>query len=244
MKKFLLIAGVVLIAVFVVFVFLLVSNLNGLVAKAIEKGGSEATQTEVAVGGVDISLRDGRGSIKGLTVASPDGYAARTAISLGDIVLDIDIESLRNDPIVLDEVRIQAPVVNAEITKDGQLNISELRRRVEEYAAKAVKGGGESSGSEKRIRIERFVFEQGRVTIDASALGMEKRTIDLPEIRLEDVGGSAGAPPGEIAKIVLATLAERTGNEITGSGLDRLINEKLGGSAVDRAKELLKKFGG
>lgn len=244
MKKLLLIAGIVVIVAIVIVVVLLVSNLNGLVAKAIEKGGSEATQTKVGVGGVDISLREGRGSIKGLEIASPEGYTARTAISLGDIIVDIDVESLRNDPIVLDEVRIQAPVVNAEITKDGRLNISELRRRVEEYAAKAVKGGGESSGSAKRIRIERFVFEQGRVTIDASALGMEKRTIDLPAMRLEDVGGSAGAPPGEIAKIVLAAFAEKTGDEIAGSGLDRLINEKLGGSVGDRAKELLKKIGG
>lgn len=244
MKKFLLIAGAVVIAAIVIVAVLLVSNLNGLVAKAIEKGGGEATRTKVSVGGVAISLRDGRGSIKGLEIASPEGYAARTAISLGDIVVDIDVESLRNDPIVLDEVRIQAPVVNAEIAKDGRVNINELRSRVEEYAAKAVTGGGGSGGPQKRIRIQRFVFEQGRVTIDASALGMEKRTIELPEMRLEDVGGSAGAPPGEIAQIVLATFAEKTGDEIAGSGLDRLINEKLGGSAGDRAKDLLKKFGG
>ena len=242
MKK-LLIAGVVAIVLVIVIVFLLLSNLDSLIAKTIEKHGSDVTQTRVRVSGVHISLRDGRGSIRGLQVANPEGFQARTAFSLDDITVDIDIKGIRENPVIIDEIRIQAPVVNAEITKSGTSNIDEFRKRIQAYTAGAGGEGGESGKGTKRIRIERFVFERGRVEFDASALGLEKRTIELPEIRLEDVGGSDGAPPDEIARIVLTEVAGKAASAITGSELDRLVDEKLGGSLKDKVKGLLEKIG-
>ena len=243
MKKIIIgVVAIVLIAIVVVVVFVL-SNLNSLVAEAIEKHGSEVTNTSVRVSGVDISLREGRGSIKGLRVASPGGFTAADAFSLSDITVDIDIKSVREEPIVLDEIRIQAPVVNAEITKTGSSNIDELRKQVQAHTAGTGGGSSESSGETKRIRINKFVFEKGRIEVDASALGLEKRTVVLPEIRLNNVGGKNGAPPDEITKIILTAVAKQVASEIAGSEVDRLIKEKLGGSVTDKAKELLKKIG-
>ncbi len=242
MKK-LLMAAIVAAAVIVVIVLVGLSKLDSLVAKMIEKYGGDATQTEVRVAGVDISLRDGRGSIKGLEIESPEGFGARTALSLGDIVVDIDVKSIREEPIVIDEIRVRAPVVSAEITKTGSSNIDELRKRVQAYAAGTGGEGGESRGETKRIRIARFVFEEGRIEVDASALGIEKRTIVLPEIRLDDVGGASGAPPDEIARIILTTVAGKATSEIADSEIDRLIKEKLGGSVTDKVKDLMDKVG-
>lgn len=243
MKKIFSIAAIVVIVLIVVAVIVLLSNLNSLVAKVIEKNGSDVTQTKVSVSGVDISIREGRGSIKGLLVASPDGFKARNAFSLDDIVVDIDIKSVRETPIVIDEIRIQAPIVNAEITKNGASNINELRKRVQAYTAGATEESGESSGGSTRIRITKFVFEKGRIEVDASALGLEKRTIVLPEIRLSDVGGASGAPPDQIAKVILTTVAKKVTAEIASSELDRLVKEKLGESITDKAKGILDKIG-
>lgn len=243
MKKILIIAGVVVIVLIAVAVIFLFSNLNSLVAKAIEKHGSDVTQTNVSVSGVDISFREGRGSIKGLHVASPDGFKARNAFSLDDIIVDIDIKSVRENPVVIDEIRIQAPIVNVEIMKTGASNIDELRKRVEAYTGGTTGEGGESSGDVTRVRIKKFVFEKGRIELDASALGLEKRTIVLPEIRLNDVGGTNGAPPDEIARIILTTVAKNVTAEIAGSEVDRLIKDKLGDSITDKAKSLLEKIG-
>jgi uncharacterized protein involved in outer membrane biogenesis len=241
-KKIVIIAAVVVVLIVVVSYFLL-SNLNSIVAAAIEKKGSEVTQTDVSVSGVEIALRDGRGSIKGLRIANPDKFQAPYAFSLEGITLDIDIKSLSEDPVVIEEIRIQTPIVIAEIAKTGASNIEELRKRVQAYTAGSSGESGESDGPAKRIRIEQFIFEKGSIEVDASALGIEKRAVALPEIRLSNVGGADGAPSGEIAKILLAALAGKAASEVAGSELNRLIEEKLDGSITDKAKKLLEKIG-
>ncbi len=241
MKK-LLIAGAAAIALVAVLALALLSNLDSLVAKAIEKHGSDATQTRVQVSGVDISLRQGRGSVRGLRVESPEGFESRTAFSLEDVSIDIDVKSVREDPLVIDEIRIQTPVVNAEVTKTGASNIETLRKQMQSRAAARARDGGDAGGKIKRIRIEKLVVEKGSVNIDASALGLEKRTIALPPIRLADIGGADGAPSEEIARIILTAVTKNVSSEIAGSEVNRLIAEKLKGSLADKAKGLLEKI--
>jgi len=234
---------VVLVAGGVAGGYYFLSNLNSLVAGAIETHGSKVTDTDVGVSGVDISLREGRGSITGLRVASPDGFAARDAFSLGDITVDIDLGSVREDPIVIDEIRIQAPVINAELSESGASNIDELRKRVQAYTARS--SGSDNSGAERKIRIKKFVFEEGRVALDASRIGIDKREIALPEIYLTDIGGSEGATPDEIAQIIVTTVAKNVTSEIASSELDHLIKKQLGEDTVkDRVSSLIKKIGG
>lgn len=240
MKKIIIIGVVVLVvAVAAIVIFYLASNLNSLIAAAIEKHGSDVMDTNVSVSGVDISIREGRGSITGLQVANPDGFKANDAFSLGDITVDLDLGSVREDPIVIEEVRIQAPVVNVEVTKTGESNIDELRKRIKAHSGSS---GESADGDEKKIRIKKFVFEKGRIEVDASALGIDNRTLDLPEIHLNNVGGTNGAPPDQIAKVIFGEVAKKVGSEIASSEVNRLIQDQLGGSLSDKAKGLLKKI--
>ena len=241
MKKLLVIALVVIVLI-VAFVVFFLSNLNSLVADAIEKNGSEVTQTSVSVTGVDISLRDGRGSIEGLNIASPEGFEAENVFSLDDITVGIDINSLRGEPIVINEIRIKAPVIYAEINKAGASNIDELRKKVQEYIPQSTGESGESEKQDKLILIRQFVFEKGSIKVNASALGLEKRTVVLPEIMLKDVGGPGGATPDKITGIILTAVAKKAASEIGGSEINRLIEEKLGGEIKDKAKGLLDKI--
>jgi uncharacterized protein involved in outer membrane biogenesis len=242
MKKLLIAAIVIIVVLIAAAVLLLFSNLDKLVAKGIEKYGSEATGTRVSVSGVHISLREGRGSIRGLRVASPDGFKVRTVLALEGITVAVDIKSVREDPIVIGEIRIKAPVVNAEITKTGDSNIEELRKHVKARAGASGGERGDSGTATKKLRVERFVFEEGRIEVDATALGLEKKTIVLPEIRLHDVGGAGGAAPEEIAAVILKAVAGKATSEIAGSEVDRLIKERLGGSTADKAKGLIEKI--
>ncbi len=240
MKKVLIISAVVIVLV-VAGVYLLISNLDSLIAQMIEKSGSEATGTKVSVAGVDISLKEGRGSVMDLTVGNPEGFSPGEAFSLDDITLDIDVNTIREDPIVIEEIRVSAPVVFAEITESGSSNIEKLQKNIRERSrGKASEGGGKEG---KRVAIRRFIFEKGRIEVDASALGVKKRTIDLPGIRLDRIGGEEGAYPADIAGVILKEIVQRTAYAIGRSEVEDIIEKNLEKSGAAKAKKLLDRIG-
>ena len=87
------IAAVVVLLLIAGGLYYFLSSLNELVASAIESSGSEVTGTRVSVSGVDISLREGRGSIRGLRIANPAGFSG-DAVSFSDITIVIDTFSM------------------------------------------------------------------------------------------------------------------------------------------------------
>ena len=223
---------------------LLVSNLDSVIAKLIESEGSRVTGTEVAVSGVKVSLKEGSGAITGLTIASPEGFAPQHAFALGGIRLDLDLGSLRADPVVIDEIRVSDPQVTAQILADGTSNILTLQKQVEQFAAahggNGTRGGGTAAPQDsKRIRIKRFVFDGGRIALDASALGDKQRVVALPAFTLTDLGGAAGAAPDEIAQAVVGALTRKAAQAIAASGIKQKAGEVLEGEA----KGLLDKIG-
>ncbi len=228
------------------------SNINSLIAGLIEKYGCQVVGTPVTVSGVEIKIRDGSGAIDNLSIANPTGYSNQAAFSLGNITLDIDIESLRQEPIIIDEIRISAPLVNAEFNQEAASNINDLRKAVQDYIAPYTVAGrsagsasgdaSESSDEAKLIRIKKFTFEKGKIEIDASALGAEKQTIDLPKIELTNIGGAAGALPDQIAKEVVTAMAKKAASEIARSEAKKLLEEHLGGSLEEKAKGILDKL--
>jgi hypothetical protein len=240
MKKVLIVVAVVVVLI-AAGIFLILSNLDALVEKAIEKHGSTVTQTGVSVSGVKLSLREGRGTINGLRIENPDGYGALNAFSLDDITLDIDIESLGSDPIVIDEIRIVAPEIYVEVTTDGSTNITDLRKNVQESLGEGSEGGsGGSEGNEKRILIRKFVFDGGKIELDATALGQEKRTLQLPGITMNDIGGPGGFYPDQITAVILDRVIERVASAVAKAGVREAAEKKLDSEAkklLDRVKD-------
>jgi len=241
-KKMIGIVVAVLVVAVGIGVWQMLDNLNALVAKAIEKYGSQATGTAVAVNGVDIGLREARGSISGLTVAEPDGFGGGDVFALGDVEVDLDLESVTKDPIVIEKILVRAPEVNAVFDAQGGSNLETLRKRL------GVDGGGGSAGgAEKKIRIKSFVFEQGRIGVDASALGLEPRTVDLPRIALTDIGGAAGTDGAGVARAVVDAVVRTALQQVASSGVKGAVEDKLRGeldkAVGDEAKKLLKGLG-
>jgi len=89
----LLVAGLVILFAIAAF-WLLVENLDGLVRHAIESSASAATGTPVHVGDVAISLKEGRGSITGLTIANPPGFSGKPLLTVETIDIRLDPAAL------------------------------------------------------------------------------------------------------------------------------------------------------
>lgn len=151
--------------------FFLSSNLDKIVAVAIEKYGSEATGTKVAVSSVRIPLKAGEGSIRNLSIGNPPGFSTASAVHPETITVAVDTGSVTRNPVVIDRVMISAPRIIYEIDESGRTNIDAIRSRVEAAEDEAEDEDSyrtrrrRKDGGEKRILIKSLVIANGEVTV-------------------------------------------------------------------------------
>jgi len=226
MKKFLI--GVSVLAVIIVggltFVW---SNLDGIVKDAIQTYGSEATKTQVSVADVKLDLKAGKASISGLTVANPAGFTDPNIFALGKISTKIDISTIRQNPIVIDEIIISAASVIYEINKAGTSNIDLLKKNLGGSSAKAKPAADKAEGGEElKMIIRKLVVEGSKAKVRIAALGDAEQTVNLPRIQLTDVGKkSGGATAAEVAQILSSKLVGNVKGAVTSLGVNRYLGK-------------------
>ncbi len=223
-------AGILLLLILIAGAgYYLFANLDSYIKAAIEKYGSQATQTAVTVGSVSLSLSSGSGGISGLSVANPAGYSAPAAISLGSIALQLDTGTLAgNGPITVESVVISQPQITYEVKGLGQgSNLQTIQRNVQGYAGSDAAQAPAPNGAPARKEIIRdLTITGGQVTVLAPTLG--KTLVEpLPPIHLTDLGGADGATPAQIGAQVLNIIADKAA--VAGA---TALTKQLGGGAV------------
>lgn len=238
MKKITL--GIVLVVIIAIAaaILYLFSNLDALVKAAIEKYGSEATQTAVRVDRVRIKLTEGDGAVYGLTVANPDGFETPNAVSLGETGLGIDLQSLKQEPYIIKHVTVRAPKIVFEVNQDKQTNLNALKKNL---AVSGTDGTRTRPEEEKaategpRLVIRRLTFEQGLIAAKLTPLNKDYE-LKLPSLNMRDLGGTQGATPAELAKEILRRLTDAARAEIKKQGIDAEL-DKLKAEAEARVEE-------
>ena len=182
---------------------------------------------------VQIKLTEGDGKIYGLTVANPGGFSQQPAFSLGEIGLGIDLDSLKEEPYVINHITVRAPQVLVEVNEDKKTNLNELKKNLP--AGKSTKKESpqsEGSGKEPRLIIKRLTFEQGQIA--AKVIPLKKDyDLKLPAINMTNLGGSQGATPTELSKEILKRLTDAATAEIKKKGIDAEL-DKLKAQAQER----------
>ena len=239
-RKGLIITLVVLAVLIAVVIGYLLTNLNFLVKSAIEKYGSQATQTAVRVKGVRISLKDGSGSIQGLTVGNPKGFDLPHAFSLGEIGVDINLKSLTTDEIGIDEIIVRSPEIFVEVNAEKKNNLMEIKNNLPsgtggESAKKAPEKKGDK-GKETRLFIRRILFAEAQVTAIVVPMDNKEYRFKMGAIEMRDLRGT----PGQIAVQVLNRLTQQALAEVKKKGVGQAVDQ-LGDKAKSQVEDQTKK---
>ena len=241
MKQKLIIAVIAVLIVITGLFLYLYNNVDSIVKNGIERYGTDVCGTKVSVGSVDISLKSGRGTIRGLRVANPDGFSHDSVVELGDAIVAIDIGSINRDPIVITEIRVKSPLVSAEVDEKLGTNIGKIRGHVQQYQARAAKPAGkQDAGFEKRIAIRSFVIELGTLKADATRVGREKGQWEMPPIELSNLGGERGVRPEAIAKVISVALFTRA-EQVAAEHVKAAAVQQIKNEAQKKLDEILKK---
>lgn len=247
------VGAVAIIAVIVAGVFVYVlSNLNDLVKTAVEELGSEATKTTVSLREADISLRQAKGALRGLTIGNPPGFKTDSALSLGEVSVTLDPASIGEKVIVLKEVVIAQPQVTYEVGQAGA-NLTAIKRNIEARATSSgaqppapggqngtEAGAGDAGAETYKVIIENLYVRDGDVSVAADLLGERRARADLPDIHMKDVGkGKGGATPAEVAEVLIAQIeqsASKAVGTIDGGALMKQLEDaiKLDPQAIQR----------
>ncbi len=222
--------GVVVLVVLVVGVLAyLWSSLDAIVAAAIEKYGSQATQTEVRVDSVKLVLAEGSGAISGLSVGNPPGFSAPHVFTLGKISTELDINSLGRDPVVINEIYVGAPQVSFEINDQGKANVKVLQDNLGSSASAEPSAEPGQTKGEVRLVIRRLVIEGGSLDAKVAALPGKDKTATLPRIELRNIGEKQGGATGsEVARVVLNELIRQVGTTVAKLGVNQYLDKKVG----------------
>ena len=249
MKKIFIGLLLVIIIAIAAGLYYVLTNLDALVEAAIEKHGSEATQTAVLVDSVKIDLSNGAVSISGLTIANPKGFAMPYAFSLGEIRSGIDLQSLQQEPYIIDEITILAPQVFVEINEANKTNLNELKKNLTAGSTSTVQdkkpqtqGPAESSAKEPRLIIRRVTFADGTIQARAAALQNKEYQLKLPGLAMSNLGGSQGATAAELVSEILNRLTDLASDvvkkDIIDAELDKL--KEKAQEKIDEEKARLK----
>jgi hypothetical protein len=243
-----------LIVIIAVAAYFLWSNLDSLIKAAIEKYGSQATQTEVRVSSVKLSISSGNGGLSGIEIANPKGFSSGNALYLGAISVTINPNSVTGGgPIEIREIDIEKPQVTFEITPTGDTNLQTIQRNATgasgggHAAAESSAGGGSGTGAgaqERKIIIDDLQIREGEVAISSPLLQGKALSAPLPAIHLTNIGKSeGGATPAQIASQIIGSItagASKVAMQDLTKQLGALggLGKTLGGSTAGTAAPL------
>jgi hypothetical protein len=234
MKRGLLIVGGLVIVLIIAAVFFLYSSLDSLVKAAVEKYGSEITQTDVRLNEVEIAPTSGKASLRGFKMGNPKPFKTESAFRLGEVSMTLDVSSITKDPIVIKEILIAAPQVTYELSPKGS-NLDAIKRNVNAYMGTEQSKGSSKEGGRggPKLVVENLIIRDGKVNVSATGLTGSTMSASLPNIHLKDIGKKKnGATPGELAEKVIEAITRGTGKAV--ASLD--LGEALG-AAKKKAAE-------
>lgn len=239
MKK-LLIAVIVLFAVLVILVGIAASQAGTIIRHAVGEFGPEITGTSVTLSDVDISILSGKAGIKNLQIGNPAGFKAENAIKVGEVSIELDINSLFSDKIKIKQILVDGAELTYEVGKGGS-NIKALQRNIEQRSATTTSGadaGASESAGGPSLIIDDVRINGTKVNLAASLLQGQGASATLPDIHLQDIGKEeGGASPadavkeifGVITKTVATSVAQIVPADQLKETADKAINEKIKG---------------
>lgn len=229
MKIVISIVVLVLLAIggFVVFV---VMNSGSLIKQAVETYGPQYLGADVSVSSVELSLADGTGEIRGLTIGNPAGFDGPHAFHIQRAAIAVDVESLGSDVVVIKSVVLDGaqPAVVVKGLKDT--NFQALVDNLERSAGSSAEASPEQGGAEPKLIVDSFAFTNAVASVDSQML-QDGASVEIPDIHLQDIGRKEnGVVAAEAVKQMLRPISRK----IT----EAVVSEQTGLGDIEAIKEI------
>jgi uncharacterized protein involved in outer membrane biogenesis len=132
MKKF--ISFILFLAVIIIVTFIIARNT--IVKEAAERGVVAVTGFPLKIASIDIDLKNSLIDIDDLVLHNPDQFEEDTMLSIPDIYVNYDIGAIVKGIVHMEEIRLDMKEFIVVKNKDGEVNITTLKKAVEPKESK------------------------------------------------------------------------------------------------------------
>ena len=248
-KAFLILLTIIILLIGIILGLYL--NLETIVKAGVAKYGSQLTGTKVALEGFRLSLTKGEAELKGISIANPDGYQTPQIMRIGSVYARVDVRSLLEPVISVNEIRITEPEITYELKNVTHNNVSDLLANISKNTAsdsgkntaEAVSSPTEpaktsSSSAGKKVVIDTLEITGGKIGLGISLNGKGASALTpLPTVTLKDIGkekGSQGKSIVETVSVILKKILDTAYDTVVRQGLNNL--KDLAGKSADTLK--------
>ncbi|WOH37450.1 hypothetical protein RI844_19145 [Thalassotalea fonticola] len=186
--------------------FLASADWNGFIRSQIEIQGSKLTGETVKVDKVDLQLSEGFGGIYGVRFSNPSKYEQPLAFYLGEVSLDLDVNSLTGSPVIIEALTMKNPQAFVEFDKNGNNNFKDLlaaiNNQIPKPESEPTPKKKKDSKPEPRIAINKLELTGVALTVDLSKVNGKSYDIEIPSVQLDAIGGVDGIPASELGTVI------------------------------------------
>lgn len=246
MKTLGVVGGIIVALVLGVGVYVIV-NSGSLIKTAVETIGTEVLGVVVSLDSAEISLTEGSGELRGLTIGNPAEFGGSYAMRFGQIKLVIDVADISDELVVIKSVLIDKAEL-AIVAKGTATNLQAIMANLDSASADTA-GAAEEDSSEVKLIIDEFIFSNAQTSLDSDLLG--ELSVNIPDLHLMDIGGKTdGTTIREALQQILVPIVRSSTQAIAAAGLDiegvqdrleQQLDEKLQdklGSGLDALRRL------
>jgi hypothetical protein len=153
-----------------------------------------------------------------------------------------------SDKVVVRSIKLIGPQITFEGGLQGN-NLSKLLDNVQGSRQQPADTKEEQKANTQKLQVDELLISGAAVNVVADFLGGKAIAVNLPEIRLSNMGqGPEGITPAELTEKVLREVLEQTLKAVAGSGTDvtqflKGIGTGMGTNATEQLKNAAKGIG-
>ncbi len=233
---------VVLIVVALAAVYL---SLNSIVRAVVQRQASASLGVPTTLGSARLSLTGGNVQLNDLVVTSPPKFSAPQLFSLGGIAVAVHYGQLTGEPIHVQQITIDHPVLVIE-QSGGALNLKSL---MDQMPQTPQTSGGEPTKPIKLV-IDELDLNNADVSFMPGIPGLgDKMDVSVPSLTLKNIGNADGSQNGAAIKdVVMQVATALAAKGADGSKLPpevkALLSGDLGGISQQLGAEFNKQISG
>lgn len=210
---------------------------------------SQVTQTETALGEVDLSLLSGRVALNNLAIGNPAGFKDKNVFEVGKVLVNFDPQSVLTNKIVINNVQIDGVNISVELNSQGKTNITELLANVNKFIGSDATSNESNqptpqqkqnieTTSSKTVVIRDLIIDNSSVRTGVAG---QMVTIPLAQIHQQNIGENKKETITGVLVTILNTInAESTKAVVKATKETLEKNIQSGKGAIDSLKDTFK----